>query len=266
MLTQCLVAIFNKLATVNKNMVSSGRKDAALNPGEELILQSLRESLEGSKPIPPKSLDLVARIVTAWPYSDRLAGLDVLRCMAKYHDVAQYKSDSHGSLIDLAMASSLPASEPPGENAVMMGVRTIANVFASADGRSLVSTQVNTILSFLERVTGVQGSDAIGKFNRNVLIAVSTVALNLSVLVAREKLLASQDRRRLVAILGAILSQQSDSEVLYRSLVALGTVLSVSPESATGLDINAWVTTASERGAEDRVRQIARECAQVLSR
>lgn len=246
-------------------MVSSGRKDAALNPGEESTLQSLREALVASQPIPPKSLDLVVRIVTAWSYSDRLAGLDVLRCMARYHVVAQYTSDLHGSLIDLAIASSLPSDETPGENAVMMGVRTIANVFASADGRSLASHQANTILSFLERITGIKGGDAIGKFNRNVIVAVSTVALNMSVLVAREKLLTPSERRRLAAILGAILSDQSDSEVLYRSLVALGTVLSTSREAATGLNVKNWVQVASDRGSDDRVKLAAKECAQVLS-
>ncbi|KAL6858325.1 WD repeat protein Lub1 [Amphichorda felina] len=258
-------AIFNKILTINKNMVSSGRKDAALNPGEESTLQSLREALVASQPIPPKSLDLVVRIVTAWSYSDRLAGLDVLRCMARYHVVAQYTSDLHGSLIDLAIASSLPSDETPGENAVMMGVRTIANVFASADGRSLASHQANTILSFLERITGIKGGDAIGKFNRNVIVAVSTVALNMSVLVAREKLLTPSQRRRLAAILGAILSDQSDSEVLYRSLVALGTVLSTSREAATGLNVKNWVQVASDRGSDDRVKLAAKECAQVLS-
>lgn len=247
-------------------MISSGRKEAALNPGEESLLQELRQSLETSNPIPPRSFDLVVRIITQWPYSDRLAGLDVLRCMARYRVVAQYKGSSNESLVDLAIAASLPASETPGENAVMMGVRTIANVFASAEGRSLVSEQVGTILSFLERVAGIQGGDAIGKFNRNVLIAVSTVALNLSVLVAREKLLGPADRRRLLGVLGSILSQQSDLEVLYRSLVALGTVLSESKEAAAGLDIKSWVQTAADRGSEDRVKEVARECAQALSR
>lgn len=245
-------------------MVSSGRKDAALNPSDESSLQSLRQSLEASKPIPPGSLDLVVRILTEWPYSDRLAGLDVLRCMAKYPTVAQYSGG--GSLIDLAIGSSLPQGETPNENAVMMGLRTTANLFSSADGRSLASAQADTLLSFLERVLGIQGGDAIGKFNRNVLIAASTTALNLAVLVARESQLIPSNRRRLLSILGAIASEQSDSEVLYRSLVALGTVLSASPEAATGLDVKTWVQRAADKGTEDRVKDVARECAQHMPR
>jgi phospholipase A-2-activating protein len=149
----------------------------------------------------------------------------------------------------------------------MLGARAIANLSMSADGRSVVSAQANDILGFLERVTGIQGGEVIGKFNRNVLIAISTVSVNLSVLVSRENLLAPQQRRRLMAILGAILSEQSDSEVLYRSLVALGTLLSAGAGPVTeGLDVRSWVQTASDKGTEDRVKQLARECAKFVSR
>lgn len=260
-------AIFNKLLAVNKNMVSSGRKDAALNPGQESVLQELRQALEANKPPPPKSIDLIVRVVTVWPYSDRLAGLDALRCMAKYHVAAQYSTEAHESLIDVAIKSSLPEGEKPNENAIMMGARTIANLFMSADGRSAASAQTDSILGFLERVTGAQGGEAIGKFNRNVLVAISTVAVNLSVLVSRENLLAPAQRRRLVGILGAILPEQADSEVLYRSLVALGTLLSAGAGPATeGLDIKTWVQSASDNGAEERVKQVARECAKFVPR
>merc|ERR1712000_21376 len=260
-------AMFNKILTINKNMVSAGRKDAAMNPGEESVLQELRQALEASKPPPKKALDLVVRIVTAWPYSDRLAGLDALRCMARYHVAAQYSSDEGKSLVDIAINSSLPEGETPNENAVMLGARAIANLSMSADGRSVISAQANDILAFLERVTGIQGGEAIGKFNRNVLIAISTVSVNLSVLVSRENLLAPQQRRRLMAILGAILPEQSDSEVLYRSLVALGTLLSAGAGPVTdGLDVRSWIQTASDKVTEDRVKQLARECAKFVPR
>lgn len=259
-------AIFNKVLTVNKNMISSGRKDAALNPDEVSILEGLRESLASSRAIPAKSLDLVVRIVTLWPYSDRLAGLDILRCMAKYATVAKYSSDVHGSLIDLAIRSSLPKDETPNENAVMMGARAIANAFATADGRSLASTKADPILAFLERIVGAEGHEAIGKFNRNVLIATSTVALDLAVLVSKENQLLPAHRRRLVVILGEILTRQTDSEVLYRSLVALGTLLSATPESAAGLGIKAWAQTASDKGAEERVKAVSKECLELASR
>jgi phospholipase A-2-activating protein len=256
--------MFNKIATINKNMVSSGRKDAALNPGEEQALKALQEALSTSKTPPPHSTELIVRVVTEWPYTDRLAGLDALRCMAKYRVVAQYSAAEYPSLIHLAIAASLPAEETPNENAVMMGARTIANIFATADGRSAASSHTDAALAFLERVTGTQGAEAIGKHNRNVLIALSTVALNFSVLVARENLLTPQQRRRLFIVFGAIMADQTDSEVLYRTLVGLGTLLMASPELALGSDVKARVQAASDSGSEDRVKQVAADVAKVI--
>lgn len=257
--------MFTKILTVNKNLVSSGRKDAALNPGEEAVLQSLREALESGRPIPVKSLDLVVRIVTQWPYGDRLAALDLLRCIARFPSVAQLSDAQYGTVLDLATTCSLPVDSEPNENAAMMGARTIANLFATADGRSLISSQADKSIAYLERVIGVNGGEAIGKFNRNVLIAVTTSAINLSVLVNREKLLGPEQRRRLFIVLGSVLGTQSDSEVLYRGLVALGTLLPTSKPAASGLDVGGWIRGAQSRGSEDRVKSVAKECLALVS-
>lgn len=261
-----LAAIFNKILAVNKTMISSGRKDAALNPADETVLKDLRDALESQKGIPDRSLNIIVRIVTQWPYSDRLAGLDLLRCMARYPVVAQFKSPEIGSLIGLAIQSSLPAGEVPSENAVMMGVRIFANIFATADGRSLASSEADSIVSVLERVAGLRGEGSIGKFNRNMLIAVCTVALNYSVLVSREKLLTPPLRSRLLDVVGATMNGQSDSEVLYRAIIASGTILEASPEVGAGKDVAGWVKQVADVASELRVREVARECLSLISR
>ncbi|CAJ0544619.1 Ff.00g037070.m01.CDS01 [Fusarium sp. VM40] len=257
-------AIFNKIFSINKNMISSGRKDAALNPSDESTLSDLRTALESNKPVPQTAIPLLVRILTQWPYSDRLAGLDLLRCVVKYPLVAQFTDPSAGSLLDLAFAASLPQGETPNENAAMMGLRTVANIFSTANGRSVVSAQSDEAISFLERIIGVS-SEPIGPFNRNILIAATTVAINLSVLVHRERLLAPEQRRRLAILLGKILSQdgQTDSEVLYRALVALGTLLSASKAEAAKLGIKGWIQSAVGRSSEERVKSVAAECAKV---
>ncbi|KAF5135103.1 Ubiquitin homeostasis protein lub1 [Metarhizium anisopliae] len=248
-----------------KYEVSSGRKDAALNPGEEAVLLSLREALEAGRPIPIKSIELVVRSVTQWPYSDRLAALDLFRCIAKFPSVAQWSDAQYGSALDLAITCSMPADVQPNENAVMMGARTVANLFGTADGRSLISSHADKPIAYLERITGVKGGEAIGKFNRNVLIAVTTAAVNLSVLINKEKLLSPEQRRRLLVVLGVVLSGQSDSEVLYRALVALGTILATSTQEAGGLDVGGWIRGAKDRGSEDRVKSVANECLALVS-
>lgn len=261
-------AMFNKILAINKTMISSGRKDAAFNPDEESALGALRESLESSKPLPPRSLDLVVRLVTSWPYGDRLPGLDLLRCVAKFPLAANFNDPNHGSLLDLAVTASLPSDgSPPNENAVMMGLRTIANLFSSANGRGVVSAHTEKVVGFLERIAGLNGGDAIGPFNRNVLIAFTTVGINLSVLAYRERLLSIELRRRLYLVLGAILKKnQTDSEVLYRALIALGTLLSASTAEAANLGIAGWIQAAGGQSSEDRVKSVAAECSKLAPR
>ncbi|KAG6205420.1 hypothetical protein E4U35_002619 [Claviceps purpurea] len=257
-------AMFSKLSCVNKTLIASGRKDIALNPGEVTVLESLRQALENGQSIPVQSLGLVVRMVTTWPYGDRLAALDLLRCIARFPSVAQFSDAQHGTALDLAMAFSISSDSDPNENAVMMGTRAVANMCATADGRSLIISRANNVVQYLERVVGVKGGNAIGKFNRNLLIAVATSALNLSVLVDKEKLLTPDQRRRLIVVLGAILDEQSDSEVLYRGLIALGTLLVSAKEVTVGLEVGAWIRGAKARATEDRVKAVADECLALL--
>ncbi|KAI9163730.1 Ubiquitin homeostasis protein lub1 [Paramyrothecium foliicola] len=259
-------AIFNKISSINKTMASAGHKDVALNPSDESLLQALRASLEKSKPIPAGALDLVVRIVAEWPYSERLPGLDVLRCSARYPTTAQYNDNQHGNLVDITILSSLPANSTPNENAAMMGIRTMANLFSSADGRSLLNSQAEKVLTYLERILGLSGSEAVGKFNRNVLVAVTTTLVNYAVLVYKEKLLSVGQRRRLTKMIGAVLQDQSDSEVLYRALVALGTLLSASKEQLALPGIAAWLQKASEKATEERIRALVDECRKLAPR
>lgn len=241
-------------------MISSGRKDVALNPGEETILQACRSALESSKALPPDSLATIIKVVTQWPYSDRLACLDLLRCVARYPMAAQLASPEHGNLLDLAIASSLPSDSTPNENAAMMGARTLVNLFGSADGRSLANSKADKGISLLERLVGVKGGEAIGQHNRNVLIAVTTAAVNYSVLANKEKLLIPEQRRRLAVVLGKVIQEQSDSEVLYRALVALGTILATSKNETKSLGVSAWIEAAASKSADARVQGVASEC------
>lgn len=247
-------------------MVSSGRKDVALNPGEESVLRSSKEALDSSKPISLPTLNVILKVVTEWPYAERLAGLDLLRCVARFPIAAQFQGPENETLVDIATASAIPDDFPPSDNAVMMGARTLANLFGSVDGRSLAKSQADKAISFLERIVGIKGGEPIGKFNRNVLVAVTTVAVNYSVLVNKEKLLGPEQRRRLVAVLGAVLSDQTDSEVLYRALVALGTILSTSKDEAKSLGVAAWIEGAASKSSEERIKGVASECLKVIPR
>jgi phospholipase A-2-activating protein len=186
--------------------------------------------------------------------------------MARYPVVARISDPQLGSVLDIAISSSIPDGSQLNENAAMMGARTIVNLFGTADGRSLVSSQASKAISFLERILGIAGGEAIGKFNRNVLIAVTTCVVNLSVLANKEKLLTVEQRRRLLILVGSVLKDQSDSEVLYRALVGLGTLIASSKAESKGLNISSWIREALGKSSEDRVKEVAEECNKLAPR
>lgn len=204
--------------------------------------------------------------MTQWPYAERLAGLDLLRCLARYGSAAQNVDSDNGSLLDLAVAASLPTDSPPNVNAVMMGLRTIANLFNTANGRNVANSGADKAILFMETVAGLRDGAAIGMSNRNLLIALTTIAVNFAVLVSKEKVLHAEQRRRLVAIICSVLRQQMDSEVLYRGLIAVGTFLSTSRAELANMGISEIIQDVQAKNPEERISAICAECLQTLGR
>jgi phospholipase A-2-activating protein len=256
-------AIVSKILSTNQNMLASGRKEFAFNPTDEKVVQALREALAKSQPIGQDGFQRVVRIVASWDYGDKMPGLDLLRCVAPTPFVAQYKDHRYDSVVDLAINSSLDTPTDgiaPNENCVMLAVRTIVNLFLSEEGRRVAGEQAQTVVGYLERIVGLDQQPAIGKYNRNLLIAVTTAILNFSVLASKTKAAADQDLvKRFMAILGNVLTDQKDGEVVYRALVALGTLATAVP-GVDGAEAKAWVIGAVAKVEEDRIKKIAEEC------
>ncbi|KKF92618.1 Ubiquitin homeostasis protein lub1 [Ceratocystis platani] len=250
--------IFNKIHTVNKNLISAGNKEFALNPAEEQVLSELRPCIEGNTPIQATSLEIVIKVASRWNYPDVLPGLDLLRYLVRYPETALYKDSETRNIIDLVISSSLnvPSGQEINVNCIVMAIRCLSNLFTSAEGVSLMTDQFTKALEFLEKVAGISGT-AIGASNRHVQIASTTTLINLAVLGAKTEV-SLDVRRRMVNILGIILKDNTDGEVLYRGLVALGTMVSHKTDIAQ--DWRPWVKSVVERCDEARVKSLGREC------
>lgn len=281
--------ITKKILSVNANMISTGNKQHALNPSQETILKDLASTLSsasGTTKVPPitdAAVSLVLKLATEWPYSDRLPGLDLLRCIAPSPALPRM----HNSIVQTALSAALePDADSPGtpvnENTVMMALRTITNLFASPAGRSVVAGAATDVISTLERIVGVSvgvpsqanaGAGAIGKNNRNVQIALTSVAFNYTCLAylqhkktkdATDVDEISVDLLALLCnILGRVIKDQTDSEVLYRALMSLGMVLAIGGEVrdvVRALDAEQWIRDAIRKGAESRVKEVGAEC------
>lgn len=256
-----LSAIVNKILSVNANMISSGRKDAALNPTDQTNLKELRYTLQAGKPADDVGLGLILRIATKWDYADRLPGLDLLRCTTATPLVAEYRDPAGRSIVEVAIAAATEG-ESVSENYVMMALRAVANLFGSQKGREVAVAEVDRVLALLERVVGLRG-DGVGRHNRNVLVAATTVVLNYAVLSRKKSgSVAGERKARLVRVVEIVLGESSDAEVCFRGLVGMGTLL-YGGVTLEGVEPG-LVKGVGERVQEERVRGVVEEVLGIL--
>ncbi|KXJ90449.1 phospholipase A-2-activating protein [Microdochium bolleyi] len=266
--------IFKKIASINSGLVAAGRKDDSLNPDAQNVLAQLKQSLEAGKPaVTDEATKLVFIMCTQWDYADRLAPMDLLRCIAVSPATAKYRTSADSDVVAIATAApfeGVPAGAEPNENCCMMAARTIANLFQTQAGRETISRPAATqaIDAFISRILGFGGQKAIGAFNRNLLVALTTILINLSVLASwRVGSISNAIQVHSLTLLSHILQKQSDSEVVYRALVASGTfITSVGAAAPDAKSMVVPVRTAKDKASEDRVKEVADEVLALLGK
>jgi phospholipase A-2-activating protein len=257
--------IQKKIQELNEALISSGQKDISLNPTELTVLASLCKQLESADTAKapqadPRGLELAVKLTTTWPYKDRLPGLDLLRLLAVAPTTAAF-SYRGGNIVDVLAAGATEA-QPPADNNVMMAVRSFANLFESREGRALAASEFAKIHELILNSTR-------STTNRNLLVAATTVYINYAVAFAAEPEKAGFDHAcAVVDTLGRILGAHADAEVVYRALVALGTLLSVGPEIKTAArdvyGIEQSIAGAVAKASDPRIKNVAAEIRALL--
>lgn len=286
--------LVKKILSINATMISSGRKDFALNPTEEATLHRLTENLGKTIPGVPASvpgtaaaatsqplsisehdLGLVLKLVSQWPDNDRLPGLDLLRCMATSPLAASFTDSSGNSIIDIALRAAFHPSSGSriNENCAMMAFRVITNLFTTEQGRQIAHTHAEKVVDYMEALVGISDTPFKGPVgfpsNRNVLVAVVTAALDYSVLaylVSKKKIsvtgnvITPEVFGLLANVLARVLQDQADAEVNYRALAALGNIASAGhAQVLRSLGVDSAVKSVAKAGAEERVTNLAKE-------
>ncbi|TGO52626.1 hypothetical protein BOTNAR_0318g00050 [Botryotinia narcissicola] len=254
-----------KIEEVNKALINDGQKGVSLNPEELEVLQTLRKHLESTGATNTSQsvsggLDLAIKLSTHWPYKDRLAGLDLLRLLAIAPETATFRTNYGQSIIDVFSQAALESS-PPSENHVMMAVRGFANLFDSTEGRQLATDNFNKVHDLIK--IAIQTST-----NRNLLVAATTVYINYAVLFTE----TDPDFEQVLVVLDtvtSILKTQVDSEVIYRGLVALGTLLTVGDEiREAGNDVYGVLTSVDgcvKKATDPCVMNVGKEIRELLA-
>lgn len=253
-------------------MIKSNRKETAFNPSNQLSLRSLHRALTASEPWKESDLSLVVVMATRWPYADRLPGLDIIRCMAASPMAAKFSHESYGSILEIAVKSALTPDvegQKINDNLVMMSARTLVNLFATAEGWQLVAGDLDRAIGFLERIAGLAGGDMLGKTNQRLWLAVATAAVNFAVLgqaLSQDRRMGPEDSARVMKVIREVLGEQSDPEVLFRTLLALGTYLCYagSKKDVVSLGAEDWVKRLQGRTREERVLDACAQCLELI--
>jgi len=267
--TTNLRTIRKKIEELNEQLIGEGSRDIALKQNSLADLESMMSPLQGNlagthtaNSALTVGVALVVFILTFWPPSHRLPALDLLRLLAAATPaVAEYSAD--GNIVDVLITGGFEDKDR--ENNMMLGTRAFGNLFETAQGRNLADTD-------FDRIHELVKTSSAATTNRNLTIAAASLYLNYTVLLtssSHSSLPSSIDRGLLLLDdLSSLISTATDSEAVYRALVAAGTLLSLGEElheAARDIyDLSTALAKAEKAVKEPRVKGVVAEIRALL--
>lgn len=251
--------IFKKLQEFNQALVDDGQKGMSLNPSDveqlSMTVAALKKGV--GKNVQLAGIDLLLKAATQWPAEKLLPALDLLRLALTLEEPAAYIVSPEQNFVGGLVESGV-FSQDSTPNNTMMAIRCISNLLQTDKGRLLASTEFDSIHPLI--------APFVTSSNRNLIIALTTLYINYSVLLTSEN---NADRAlSLLDDLAKILNSATDSEAVYRALVATGTLLSLGPDFCEAgrdiLQIGDAVTCAESKVKEPRIRNVIAEIRQKL--
>ena len=248
-----------KLQEFNQTLVDDGQKGISFNPSDIDQLGTTVAALKKGvgKNVDLAGVDLLLKAATQWPADKRLPALDLLRLTLILEEPTAYLVSPEQNLVKELVESGVFSAESPPNN-TMMAVRCVSNLLQTDKGRLLASTEFDSIHPLVSPFVTIS--------HRNLIIALTTLYINYSVLLTSEN---NADRAlSLLDDLGKILNSASDSEAVYRALVATGTLLSLGPDFCEAgrdiLQIGDAVNRAESKVKEPRIKNVVAEIRQKL--
>lgn len=250
--------ILKKFQEFNQALIDNGSKGLSLNPSdlEELNAAVSLMAKGNAKNVNTTAIDLIVKAATEWPEDKRLPGLDLLRLLFAAEEPVAYLTTEQNILQRLTGSGVFTLTSPL--NNTMMAVRSLSNLFKTDIGRAVASEAFDQIH---ESVSAFLTSP-----NRNLIIAVTTLYINYSVLLTGDN---NADRvLSLLDDLSKILNSAKDSEAIYRALVATGTLLSLGADFCEAgrdiLQLGSAISTAENQAKEPRVKAVVAEIREKL--
>lgn len=227
----------NKIVETSKQLRDAGKigKDADLTADEATILQKLVEQMSTSPRDPHPTAEQIAalnKVGAGWPTASRVPGIAILARLAVSPAFVMTSSSGEQTVVDTLAAAGLFEPKQVTANNAVHAMRLLVNLFTSDSGRLIIDGGFDTALRLVRPFASQPESPAQYK-------ALASLYLNFSVLLASSApSTGSQSREARAEVLltdiGLLLECESphatDGDALFRTLCALGTLLTLGDE------------------------------------
>lgn len=235
-------------ALTSKLLEFNGKVPASVQLPEEHLMRLPQKFGQKDSPVEAADVSNLFRVLR-WPREFAFPGLDLVRLSllsleASEAVLASSKNHSSGELVDLLLQAMTDVARPTNQ---MLAMRSLANLFGSPQGCSIMNGLQETVLQHLSALFPVN--------HKNIEVAMATVLVNYAVASKTEATVSC------VNLSVLFFDGLSDPEAKFRSLVALGTLLASGHpgylEAARGLDAKEKLRTAKMIEDTSKVAQCA---------
>lgn len=213
--------------------------EQSLRSEDVAALQALPTQLQNKQDPHPTAAQIGAllKVVSYWPRKNKVPAVGVLALLAVSPAFVSTTSAGSTTIIDSLQESGLYEPRQETANNVVHGIRLLANLFKSESGRLIANGSLDQVLQLVRPFANEPESAAQVK-------GLSTLYLNYAVLLTSgassdEAKLREARAKTLLTDIAVLLECESphtsDVDALYRTLSALGTLLSLGDEFRSSL-------------------------------
>jgi len=175
----------------------------------------------------------------------------------------EWKSDMLEDLLKAAKWDEQPlaATAKSRDTNILLALRALANCFQTRPEKTAYGNGPWTSGLFAELLKG-----SYEKLNKSQRVALATLVFNFSCVALTQAVNEGARRAHLELTLRILEKEDTDSETIYRAMVALGNMLSVGKAQTDNSEfIRRSIENAASKFSEDRVRVLVAEMKTVLS-
>ncbi|KAK5115663.1 hypothetical protein LTR62_000752 [Meristemomyces frigidus] len=263
------VNILEGNAEVAINKIAESANASSTFSEEDLVqLRKLPEQLTKSPSDPHPTKEQVAALLSAsskWPRKDRVPAIALLARLAVSPIFVSATSAGDKTIVDSLISAGLLEPHQETANNAVHAIRLLLNLFASEIGRLIVDGEFDKVLQAVKLFTENPESPAQYK-------ALASLYLNYAVLLTSQAPAsgsASREARAksLLIAIATLLESESrhatDGEALFRTLCALGTLLTLNDgfraEMKSGVGGTLHFVGTREAARLERVREVMGE-------